>query len=66
MPSRLDDQVQKSDQDQAKIAVLRSGVILDVQFKKEIHSLLRKESPYMEILAELGEGKVEIKKQRKI
>ena len=64
VPSRLDDQAQKSDQDQAKIAVLRSGVILDVQFKKEVHSLLEKESPYMEILAELGEGRVEIKKNK--
>ena len=67
VPSRLDDQAQKSDQDQAKIAVLRSGVILDVQFKKEVHSLLKKESPYMEILAELGEGESRNKKeQRKI
>ena len=64
VPSRLDDQAQKSDQDQAKIAVLRSGVILDVQFKREIHSLLKKESPYMEILEELGEGRVEIKKNK--
>ena len=62
--SKLSDQAQRSDQDQAKLAVLRSGVILDVQFKKEIHSLLEKESPYMEILAELKEGRVEIKKNK--
>ena len=65
MTSRLSDQAQRSDQDQAKLAVLRSGVILDVQFKKEVHSLLEKESPYMEILAELKEGRVEIKRTKK-
>ena len=65
VPSRLSNQTQRSDQDQAKLAVLRSGVILDVQFKKEVHSLLEKESPYMEILSELKEGRVEIKRTRK-
>ena len=56
MPSRLSDQAQRSDQGQAKILVLRSGVRLDVQFKREVHSLLEKESPYMEILTELKRG----------
>ena len=45
VPSRLSDQAQnseetKTNQDKAKLAVLRSGVILDVQFKNEVHSLL--------------------------
>ena len=62
VPSRLSDQAQRSVQDQAKISVLTKGGILDVQFKKEVRSLLEKESPYMEILAELKEGRVEIKK----
>ena len=48
------DQVQESDQskisqDSVKIAVFRSGVILE-QFKREVHPLLLKESPYQEIL----------------
>ena len=64
VPSGLSDQAQRSHQDQAKLAVLRSGVILDVQFKREVHSLLEKESPYMEILTELKEGRVEIKKNK--
>ena len=64
VPSRLSDQAQRSDQDQAKISVLRSGVILDVELKREVHFLLEKESPYMEILTELKEGRVEIKKNK--
>ena len=64
VPSRLSDQAQRSDQDQAKISVLRSGVILDVQFKGEVHSLLEKETPHMEILTELKEGRVEIQNRK--
>ena len=45
VPSRFSDQDQismtKNNQDQVKIAVLRSGVILDVQFKVEVNSLLK-------------------------
>ena len=66
VPSRLSDQAQRSVQDQAKISVLRSGVILDVQFKREVHSLLEKESPYMEILTELRGESRNKKEQRKI
>ena len=65
VPSKLSDQTQRSDQDEAKLAVLKSGVILDVQFKKEVNSLLEKENPFMEILAELKEWSVEIKKNKK-
>ena len=61
------DQVQESDQskissENAKLAVLRSGVIIDEQFKREVHSLLLKESPYKEILEELSEGRIEVQK----
>ena len=67
VPSRPSDQDQfsektKTNQDQIKIAVLRSGVILDVQFKNEIYSLLKNESPFDEILKELEGGRMEIKK----
>ena len=41
---------------------MRSGVILDEQFKREVHSLLLKESPYQEILKELSEGRIEVQK----
>ena len=66
VPSRPSDQdqisVSKNNQDQVKIAVLRSGVILDVQFKNEVYSLLKSESPFDEILKELEGGRIEIKK----
>ena len=55
----------KQDQEtknKTKIAILRSGVILDAEFKNNVRSLLQKESPYMEILAELEEGRVEVEK----
>ena len=45
-----------------KISILRSGVILDAEFKNNVQLLLAKESPYAEILAELNEGKVEVEK----
>ena len=74
MPLRLSDQDQnsvktkadqyqtKTVQYQVKISVLRSGVILDVQFKNEAYSLLKNESPYDEILSELEGGRIEVKK----
>ena len=66
MPSRPSDQDQismtKINQDQVKIAVLRSGVILDVQFKNEVYSLLENENPFDEILKELEGGRMEVKK----
>ena len=52
----------KNNQDQVKIAILRSGVILDVQFKNEVYSLLKNESPFDEILKELESGRVEVKR----
>ena len=48
-------------QEQCKLSILRSGVLMDGRFKIQIYSLLKKESPYDVIIAELEEGKVEIK-----
>ena len=45
---------------------MRSGVIIDAQFKNQIYSLLKKESPYDVIIAELEEGKVEVKKNNDV
>ena len=57
------DQAQDQRQsDQCKLAVLRSGVMIDVQYKKKIYSLLKKESLFDIILAELEEGKTEVKR----
>ena len=65
------DQDQSSREDQSvtekcKISVLRSGVIIDAQFKNQVYSLLKKESPYDAIIAELEEGKVEVKKNNDV
>ena len=48
----------KTDQDQktkkkTKIAILRSGVILDADFKNNVRPLLQKGSSYIDILAKL-------------
>ena len=64
----VQDQNQDQDQRQSetcKLAVLRSGVIIDVQYKEKIYSLLKKESPYDLILAELEEGRIEMKEMRR-
>ena len=70
-PSRPSEQTEIStvDRDQVedsktKISVLRSGVIIDSSLRENINSLLKKESPYMEIIEELENGKKEIKKER--
>ena len=52
--------------EKCKISVLRSGVIIDAQFKNQVYSLLKKESPYDVIIAELEEGKVEVKKNAEV
>ena len=59
-PSRPSDQSEfrSVDQDQVqdiktKISVLRSGVIIDSSLKESIISLLKKESPYDEMIEEL-------------
>ena len=36
--------------------------MIDVQYRKKIYPLLKEESPYDIILAELEEGKTEVKK----
>lgn len=45
-----------------KLSVLRSGVILDNAFKNIVYSLLKRESPYKEIIAKLNEAKFEVEK----
>ena len=40
--------------------------MIDAEFKNEIYSLLKKESPYDVIIAELEEGKVEVKKNAEV
>ena len=56
------DQVQDS---KTKISVLRSGVIIDSSLRENINSLLKKESPYMEMIEELENGKKEIKRKER-
>ena len=62
---RVQDQVQcpRSDED-CKLSILRSGVLIDGQFKNKIYSLLKNERPYNSIIAELEAGKIEIKEKR--
>ena len=63
------DQDQAQDQrqsDQCKLAVLRSGVMIDVQYKKKTYSLFKKESPFDIILAELEEGKTKVKRNEDV
>ena len=64
---RVQDQVQcpRSDED-CKLSILRSGVLIDGQFKNKIYSLLKNERPYNSIIAELEAGKIEIKEKDEV
>ena len=48
--------------EQCKISILRSGVLIDAEFKNKIYDLLKKESPYDSIIQELEAGRVELKR----
>ena len=64
---RVQDQVQcsRSDED-CKLSILRSGVLIDGQFKNKIYSLLKNERPYNSIIAELEAGKIEVKEKDEV
>ena len=64
---QVQDQVQcpRSDED-CKLSILRSGVLIDGQFKNKIYSLLKNERPYNSIIAELEAGKIEVKEKDEV
>ena len=64
---RVQDQVQcpRSDED-CKLSILKSGVLIDGQFKNKIYSLLKNERLYNSIIAELEAGKIEIKEKDEV
>ena len=64
---RVQDQVQcrRSDED-CKLSILRSGVLIYGQFRNKIYSLLKNERPYNSIIAELEAGKIEIKEKDEV
>ena len=49
-----------------KLSILRSGVLIDGQFKNQIYSLLKNERPYNSIIAELEAGKIEVKEKNEV
>ena len=49
-----------------KLSILRSGVLIDAEFKNKIHDLLKIENPYDLIIEELEAGKVETKKKNEV
>ena len=49
-----------------KLSILRSGVLIDGQFKNQIYSLLKNERPYNSIIAELEAGKIEVKEKDEV
>ena len=58
-------QCPRSDED-CKLSILRSGVLIDGQFKNQIYSLLKNERPYNLIIAELEAGKIEVKEKDEV
>ena len=58
-------QCPRSDED-CKLSILRSGVLIDGQFKNQIYSLLKNERPYNSIIAELEAGKIEVKEKDEV
>ena len=64
---RVQDQVQcqRSDED-CKLSILGSGVLIDGQFKNKIYSLLKNERPYNSIIAELEARKIEIREKGEV
>ena len=56
----------KSETDICKLSVLRSGVLIDAEFKNKIYSLLKEESPYDVIIAELEGGMTEVKRKNEV
>ena len=64
---RVQDQVQcpRPDED-CKLSILRSGVLIDGQFKNKISSLLKNERRYNSIIAELEARKIEMKEKDEV
>ena len=44
--------------EKCKLSILRSGVLIDAEFKNKIHELLKNESLYDSIIEELEAGKI--------
>ena len=64
--NQINSRQSESETDICKLSVLRSGVLIDAEFKNKICSLLKEESPYDVIIAELEEGMTEVKKKNDV
>ena len=64
--NQINSRQSKSETDIYKLSVLRSGVLIDAEFKDKIYSLLKEESPYDVIMAELEEGMTEVKRKNEV
>ena len=64
--NQMNSRQSKSETDIYKLLVLRSGVLLDAEFENKIYSLLKEESPYDVIIAELEGGMTEVKRKNEV
>ena len=64
--NQMNSRQSKSKIDICKLSVLRSGVLIDADFKNKIYSLLKEESPYDVIMAELEGGMTEVKRKNEV